>query len=181
MKINFKDTKEKINKFVESKGFRNIIYVLGAIFILVFVFQAGMIAGFKKASFGKSWGDNYERNFGRDDRKDLFMRNMQGMPNPHGAVGKIIKIELPNIVVLDKDQIEKVVVVSDSTNIFERKEKLSKENLTLDKFVVVIGDPNSSGQIEAKLIRVMPAPEEMMKGDVSRMKGLPFDDNRQFN
>lgn len=169
MKLNFEKTKEKINKFVESKSFKNTIYVLGAIFVILFVFQAGMMAGFKKASFGRDWGENYERNFGRNNKMDPFMRDMQGMPNPHGAVGKIIKSEIPNIVVLDKDQTEKVVVVSDDTNIFERKNKITKDELTIDKFVVVIGDPNESGQINAKFIRIMPSPEDFMinGGDAS--------------
>lgn len=180
MKIKFKEIKEKLNKFVESKGFRNTIYIIGAVFILAFVFQAGMIAGFKKASFGKNWGDNYERNFGHEGRRDPFMRDMQGMPNPHGAVGKIIKVESSDIVVLDKDQTEKIVVINDNTNIFERKNKLTKDSLTLDKFVVVIGDPNNDGQIEAKLIRIMPSPESMMKDNSQALTNLSSD-NTQAN
>ena len=52
-------------------------------------------------------------------------------------------------------------------NILERKEKVGKETLTLDKYIIVIGSPNSSGQIEAKLIRIIPSPEEMVKLNMS--------------
>lgn len=169
--MNKSDLKNKINKFVESKNFKIGIYALGAIFILFFVFQAGMIAGYKKASFRHNWGDNYERNFGPEKRGPEFMRdNFGDMPNAHGAIGKIIKIEYPNIVVLDKDQTEKVVIINDNTSILERKEKVGKDFLALDKFIIVIGTPNDAGQIEAKLIRIIPSPEEIFNDDISRIK-----------
>lgn len=162
--MNKEDLKNKVNKFVESKKFMVIVYILGAIFILSFVFQAGMIAGYRKASFSRNWGDNYERNFSPMRGAPKFIDDIKGAPNAHGAIGKIIKVDLPNIVVLDKDQIEKVVVINDNTNILEMREKVTKDLLTTDKFIVVIGSPNDQGQIEAKLIRIMPSPEEMVKG-----------------
>ena len=165
--MNKDELKNKIKMFVESKNLKMTIYVLGSIFILFFVFQAGMIAGFKKASFRHDWGTNYERNFGPMRGAPQFIDDIKGAPNAHGAIGKIIKIEFPNIVVLDKDQTEKVIIIKDDTSILERKEKISKEKLLIDQFIVVIGIPNDAGQIEAKLIRIMPSPEEMMNNDVS--------------
>jgi len=163
--------KNKIKKIVESKNFKIVIYVLGSIFILFFVFQAGMIAGFRKASFRHDWGNNYERNFGPERRAPKFFDDIKGSPNAHGAIGKIIKIEYPKIVVLDKDQTEKIIIVNDATDILERREKITKEELSVDEFIVVIGNPNEEGQIEAKLIRIMPSPEEMMDRDVSKIYG----------
>ena len=87
--------------------------------------------------------------------------DLKEMPNAHGAIGKIIKIEFPNIVVLDKDQTEKVVVIKDDTNILERRDKVTENSLVVDKFIIVIGNPNNQGQIEAKLIRIIPSPEEI--------------------
>ncbi|MFA6999586.1 MAG: hypothetical protein WC241_00545 [Candidatus Paceibacterota bacterium] len=162
MKMN--QIKEKLNKIVESKNFRKIIYILGTVFILALVFQAGMMVGFRKASFVRDWGNNYERNFGPNREIPRFLRDgMRDIPNANGAIGKIIKVEFPNITVLDKDQTEKVVIIKDDTSILERKEILTKDSLTVDKFIIVIGSPNGQGQIEAKLIRIMPNPEGMMK------------------
>lgn len=161
--------KNKINNFLESKKFKIATYVIGAIFVLIFVFQAGMIAGFKKASFRHDWGDNYERNFGPKNRPP-FMGDMMGAPNAHGAIGKIIKVEYPNIFVLDKDQTEKVVIIKDDTNIIERKDKVTKESLIVDKYIVVIGNPNDQGQIEAKLIRIIPSPEERRQEQALRSR-----------
>ncbi|MFA6392924.1 MAG: hypothetical protein WCW54_02480 [Candidatus Paceibacterota bacterium] len=162
MKIN--QIKEKLNKIVESKNFIKIIYILGAVFIFALIFQAGMMVGFRKASFSRDWGNNYERNFGPNREIPRFLRDgMRDIPNANGAIGQIIKVEFPNITVLDKDQTEKVVIIKDDTNILERKDIVSKENLKVDQFIIVIGSPNGNGQIEAKLIRIMPNPEEMIK------------------
>jgi len=161
--MNKEQIKNEFKKFAESKSFKKLIYVLGTIFILSLVFQAGMFVGFKKASFSRDWGNNYERNFGpRRGVPDFMIDNMREIPNAHGAIGKIIKVELPNIVVLDKDQTEKIIIIKDDTSILERREVLNKESLAVDQFIVVIGNPNDKGQIEAKIIRIMPAPEDML-------------------
>jgi len=160
--------KNNIKELAGSKNFKKVIYAFGAIFILFFVFQMGMFAGFKKASFSNDWGNNYERNFGpMHNNPLLFKDNLREMPNAHGAIGKIIKVEYPNIVVLDKDQTEKVVIINDDTNILERKEKVAKESLVVDKFIIVIGDPNDQGQIEAKLIRIIPSPIDVIQSSMS--------------
>lgn len=162
--MNKEQIKNNIKKFAESKNFKKVIYVLGAVVILALVFQAGMVVGFKKASFSRDWGNNYERNFGPKREVSRFLKDgMRDIPNAHGAIGKIIKVEFPNIVVLDKDQTEKIIIIKDDTSILERKEILSKESLKVDQFIVVIGNPNDQGQIEAKMIRIMPNPEEMIK------------------
>lgn len=168
----------RIKGFFESKVFKITVYVLCTFFILFFVFQAGMITGFNRASFGHNWGDNYDKNFGSPRRNPpLIKNNIKEMPNSHGAVGKIIKIDFPNIVVLDRDQTEKVIVITDKTNIIERKEKVNKENLSVDKFIVLIGNPNNEGQIEAKLIRIIPSPEDMIKNSSPSSGDLPGEFN----
>jgi len=163
--MNKEEFKSKINKFVNSRNFKTAIYVLVTIFILSFVFQAGMMAGYRKASFNRNWGNNYEKNFGPMHMGERFIDEGFGKaPSANGAIGKIIKVEFPNIVVLDKDQTEKIIVIKEDTSILEKREKVTKDSLLLDKFIVVIGSPNESGQIEAKLIRILPSPDEMMKG-----------------
>lgn len=162
MKIN--EIKEKVNMFVESKNFRKILYILGSVFILFFVIQFGMMAGYNRASYSRNWGNNYERNFGPMRSSQNFIKNDLGyLPNAHGAIGRIIKVELPNIVVLDKDKTEKIIIVKDDTNILERRDAVNKEGLKVDQFIIVIGNPNGQGQIEAKLIRIMPNPDDMKK------------------
>ena len=133
--MNKVDIKNRINKFfTESKNFKRIIYIFGTLFILFFVFQAGMIVGFNKASFRHDWGDNYEKNFApRNNAFQFIKNNFDETLNAHGAIGKIIKIDYPNIVVLDRDQTEKSIVIDENTNILERKDKVSKEDSLFNK------------------------------------------------
>jgi len=82
--------------------------------------------------------------------------------NPHGTFGKIIKIDLPTIAVQASDGTEKSIVIDDNTTIRRFQETLTSKDLKVDDPIVVIGEPNDQGQIEAKLIRLMPAASSMM-------------------
>lgn len=156
-----KNIKESIKKVFESKKVFVVLSIFGVLVVASLIFQAGVFVGFHKASFGRDWGENYGRNFGmmRGER-DFFkggMMNPKNFPNANGAVGKIIKVELPTVIVQDKDGTEKVVLIKDDTSIRSIKEDITKDKLKIDDFIVVIGSPNAQGQIEAKLIRLMPA------------------------
>jgi hypothetical protein len=147
--------KEDIKKVFESKTSFRILCVIGVVIVVLLIFSAGVTVGFHKASFGRAWGENYERNFGlRPERPVLGMDNF---PNANGAIGKIIKITLPTIIVQDKDGTEKVVLLQSDTQIQELKNSMTANDLKVDDFIVVIGTPNQQGQIGAKLIRILPA------------------------
>lgn len=154
------EIKNEIKKIADSKTIRRVIYGFGILTIALLIFQAGMIAGFRKASFGRDWGDNYAMNFGPSRGGPRMMEGQIGnLPNAHGAIGKIIKVELPTIVVLDEnDNTEKAVLVDDKTEIRQGRESITLDQLKIDDLVVIIGTPNSSGQIEARLIRFLPVP-----------------------
>jgi hypothetical protein len=159
-----KNIKEKIEKVFESKVSTGVLYTIGVMIILMVVFFCGVSVGFKKASFGKNWGENYERNFGRmSPPRDGFGLGQDNFPNAHGAIGKIIKIELPTIIVQDKDNTEKVVLIKDDTQIQKQRATITKNELVIDDFVIIVGSPNELGQVEAKLIRIMPSPELLNK------------------
>lgn len=159
-----KEINENIKKVFESKKILKAIVVIGILIATSLVFQAGVFVGFHKASFGRNWGDNYERNFGiKRDNHGGFREEMgltDNFPNASGAVGKIIKIELPTIIVQDKDGTEKVILTKDDTTIRSMKKDITKNDLKVNDFIVVIGSPNTEGQIEAKLIRFIPNPPE---------------------
>ncbi len=153
---------KKVKNFFKSENFKIIIYIVGVLAVAILIFQAGMIAGFKKASFNRNWGDNYERNFGSPHRNPKMEMGGFGdfgnLPNANGAIGKIIKTELPNVIVMDdKDMIEKIIIINEDTKIVQMREEFKKEDLKVDDFIAVIGTPNEEGQINAKLIRILPA------------------------
>ena len=146
--------KERVAKIFESKVAFRVLVGIGIIIVAMLIFSAGISVGFHKASFGRAWGENYERNFGM--RPDRPMFGEDNFPNANGAIGKIIKITLPNIIVQDKDNTEKVIVIKDDTKIQKMMSAVKGSDLAIDDFVIIIGSPNDQGQIEAKLIRVMP-------------------------
>ena len=143
---------KKVLELFNTKFSIKILYGVGSIIVLVLVFSLGVSVGFHKASFGHAWAENYERNFGTMPGRPPF----DNFPNASGAVGKIIKIGFPTIIVEDKDNTEKVVLIKDDTQIQKTQEKITENDLKIDDFVVIIGSPNTQGQIEAKFIRVMP-------------------------
>ena len=151
-----KEIHEKIKKIFESKVLVGVLYGVGIVVVILLIFSAGLSVGFHKASFGRAWGDNYEHNFGM---KPMPLFGKDNFPNAHGSIGKIIKIELPTIIVQDQDKTEKVILIKDDTKIQKMRENITTADLKIDDFIVVIGSPNDKGQIEAKFIRMMPLPD----------------------
>lgn len=152
--------KNNLKKLTESKTLFRFVCIFGVMLIAIIIFQAGAFVGFHKASYSHAWEENYERNFGIMHRGFLTPLGEipDSLPNAHGALGKIIKIELPIIIIEDsKDKIEKVILISDSTKIRNVQVDATKTDLKVDSDVVVIGTPNAQGQIDAKFIRIMPA------------------------
>lgn len=152
-------------KIFESKTSKIIISLLGLLVLILFVFRAGISVGHKKAMFRCDWGRNYEANFGPAGPGPLMREPfMELMPNAHGSIGKIIKIDLPSIVVLDeKENTEKIVLINEMTEIREARGSSKQEDLKIDERVVIIGEPNSLGQIEAKFIRLFQTPSRDLR------------------
>ena len=141
-----------------SKKVRVIIFGLGVAILALIIFQAGVVAGYHKARFGARYGDSFSRNF--VDPHQRFDRGFfsGGAPGGHGAVGEIVSIALPQMVVAGSDNLEKTVLVASSTRIREFQTELSTSDLKIGTTVVVLGAPDTNGKIVAQLIRVLPAP-----------------------
>ncbi|MES2023687.1 MAG: hypothetical protein V4439_03310 [Patescibacteria group bacterium] len=166
---------EKIKKVFESKVLVKVLQVVGIVIVALLIFSAGVVTGFHKASYRHAWGEHYYDNFGKMGRRD-GMRGMMGgamgemmenYPNAHGAIGKIIKIQLPTLIIADKDNTEKVVLIKDDTKIINGRDEIKKEDLKVDDFVIVIGTPNAEGQVESKFIRIMPVPDFLNQNQTS--------------
>jgi len=150
-----------LQEVFKSKVFSGVALTVIILVGIGIVFQAGKFVGFREAGFSRGMGDNYSRIF--ENRPNGGMMNVMGsplqdFPGGHGSVGKIIKIELPNIVVEDRENVEKVIVINDKTTIREFKNEIKSSDLKIGDFIVVLGKPNDEGQIEADLIRTMPDP-----------------------
>lgn len=151
-----------MNKFFQSKAFKVIIIVIGVLIVLMLVFKLGMVIGSGKERFLRRWSENYPCNFfggppgGFPRPRDFAGPNFNNEIKAYGVFGKIIKIELPTLVIKGEKDVEKIVLLKDDTIIERFREKISSKELKVDDNVVIIGSPNEQGQIEAKMIRVMP-------------------------
>lgn len=155
-------SKIDFNKFFQSRIFKAILCGIGALAILLIVFGAGVFVGTKKADFSCQWGENYHRNFGGP--REGFFNSFNNFPgrdlmNSHGVFGQIIKIEGTTLVIKEQnDNMEKIVLVKNDTIIERFRQTIKITDLKIDDHIIAIGTPNNSGQIEAKLIRIMPSP-----------------------
>jgi hypothetical protein len=139
------------------KGWKTAVYLVGGFLFFVFVFQLGVVVGYKKASFSYRLGEEYHRSF-NGPKSGMMPRDLGPQPffEAHGAIGKIINLDLPTLVVQSPDGSEKLISITSSTIVRQFRDDLKISDLKLDDIVVVVGAPNEEGRVEAKLIRVMP-------------------------
>jgi len=137
--------------------FNRLLIIILACLILVFVFSLGVLVGHERARFSVRFGENYYNNIMGPGGPGM-MNFGRPQFNARGAFSQIIKIEGNNIVVKGQNNAEKIITVNEKTVIREFDQDLKIGDLKVDENIVVIGVPNEQGQIEAKLIRVMPEP-----------------------
>lgn len=149
-----------LNKVGQSKVFKGILIGIGALVIALLIFKAGMIIGYRKTNFFFRGGPNNHRNFGEPEPRGGFFSNFRDR-NPmigHGSSGQILKIDGSTIDMMERDNVEKMVVVNDQTVMRSDDATIKLADLKVNDYIVVIGQPNNAGQIEAKFVRVMPPP-----------------------
>jgi hypothetical protein len=139
----------------QSKTIRGIIIGIGTTILILCILFVGMNIGEHRARFAGQFGDNFEKNF-MGPRSGMMGSFNERLPGGHGAVGEIISINLPQIIINGSDNLEKTVLISASTTVRQFQKNIQGANLKVGDFVTVIGNPNDNGQVEAKLIRIMP-------------------------
>ena len=150
------EKKESVEK-ERGKTFTRVVVGLGIVVVALVIFQAGIFVGYRRAAFSYGWGERYYDTFvGRGGPMGMpaFDREL----NSNGTVGKIVTMSLPTIFISGTDNAERQVVLTDDTQIRRFRDALIPKDLSVGELVVVIGEPNQKGQIEATLIRVLPPP-----------------------
>ncbi len=149
---------EQIKEVLKKSKIKWVMCAIGGFVVVLLIFQAGMFLGFKKASFSFRIGEQYFRQMNGRPNDQFMGMNRGDFENSHGAIGKIISIKLPSLIVSDKDGGEKTIIISTSTDIKKFKDSIKSEDLKVNDFITVIGSPNNRSEVEAKLVRVMPDP-----------------------
>jgi len=149
-----------LSKIFQSKAFQVVTWVVAGLIVLLVIFWLGMFVGRNRAMFSYRWGENYHRNFGgpREGFLGGFFSDRTDFIESHGVFGQIIKIDGSTLVVKGGDNVEKIILTKDDTSVMRFQTRVKLSDLKVDDYIVVVGQPNESGQIEAKLIRVMPPP-----------------------
>lgn len=160
---------DTIKNFFTSRSYKWVLWFFAEILILTIVFALGVRVGLHKAKYSFQWGANYERNFmghpsgpmkpgmmpiGPGGPMDFLRERGGDFRNAHGLSGEIISIADNKIVIKGNDGKENTVAVGDKTIIKAGPEDIKIDNLKSGERVVIIGKPDSSGVINADLIRV---------------------------
>lgn len=157
---------KNFNSLYKKIWFRKIVMGLGISVLFFVIFILGIKIGERKAFFAQDWYRAYHRNFIGPD----FIRRQGNFPlprpdflkdnflNPHGILGKILKNDINNseLIIKDKDNIEKVIKIDEKTFIVSFRSLIKQGDLKEGDEIIVIGQPQENGQILAKFIRVFP-------------------------
>ena len=144
--------------FFHSKTIAWVFFSVVGVIIALVVFWAGMLVGFRKASFSYEWGSGYYENFvGSHGGMRRGVPSVAFM-DAHGAAGVIITLTASSSMVIQgRDGNEKIIVLDAHTILRQGDATIATTALQAGDHVVVIGAPNQSGQIAARFIRVVPA------------------------
>jgi len=158
----------KGKKFLHPDYLKLIIIGL-IIFVAVFlIFGMGVWIGERKAGFSYRWAEQYQRNFAGP--RGGFFDDWRSFPKgdfmeAHGIFGQIMKINTSTsleqtLAIKGNDDVEKIVLIKKDTIIKSLRETVKISGLKVDDYIVVVGEPNDAGQIEAKFIRLVPPPPQ---------------------
>lgn len=152
-----------MTELITSKAFQRVLICLAALILLLGAFYLGIMVGMRKARHFSGWSQNYERMFpprrggpGMDgQRRYAPPFQPQTFPGGSGAFGKIISASGTALLISGKDGVEQNVVTTPETIIRVGRQNGTLQDLRPDTDVAIFGAPTGTGQIEARLIRVL--------------------------
>ena len=150
-----------MKEFLRTSRFKKTVYILGALIVLSLAFHAGMAVGFHRAEFGHRFDQSYMNAYGRHPEMGKGRERDEPFET-HGAIGKVLSVSLPTIVVEDKN-IEKVVRISSSTIVRHFRDHIDITTIKPNDFIIVIGEPNNNSEVVAKFIRMLPPPSDFIE------------------
>lgn len=142
----------------KSKWFIIAVASLAELILLLLVFRLGMVLGTHRAEFEGKWAENYGRFFGEPQKGFFAEFSGNDQMNPFGNAGVVLSINGNVMVVRSSSNTEKTIMVTTSTVVRAGMSTIPVSNITVGDPIVVIGDPNGSGEIVARFIRTFPSP-----------------------
>ena len=148
-----------MSNFLESKRVRAVLWILGGLIVLFVVFGLGITVGYDRAGFAAGFDNNYYRIFYGASPDGPVGLMAPPMPAAiHGVVGTVIDIGTSTISVKDQQNNERSVAVSSETAIRDADNDVTIGGVAVGDQIAVIGEPNDTGQIGARFIRILSTP-----------------------
>ena len=147
--------------FFQSKLFKGIILGIGSLVVLIIIFSLGIFVGEERADFSFHWAEEYHKNFGGPSQGFLGEVPGDDFANANGVSGQIMKIDLAqdqtaSLTIKGEDNVEKSILVTNKTTIRMQRKNVKLSDLKINDYVVIIGNPDKNGQVDAEFIRVIP-------------------------
>ncbi len=152
--------RETIVEFFRSKIFAGIIIGICIMLVAIFVFEVGVSVGYHEAIFSNRWNQNYSQNF---SGLNSFGFSDPHTPNPDGTLGKIVSITTDSsgsttLIMMSKQKLEEKILITSNTILRDNLKTISVSDLSAGAYAVVIGTPDTKGEIVASLLRLVPSP-----------------------
>jgi len=149
---------EKENDFLKLPKTKTFLWVLCGILVILVAFGLGLAVGYRRAIFASEFGAHYYRGMYGDPSGQPFIGLMGvGPTTVHGVSGEVIDVSSGTISVREVDGNEESVLVSSHTPIREMNNDISAQDIEPYDQIVVIGQPDANGEVEARFIRVFEA------------------------
>ena len=150
--------------FIQSKNLSRTMTGILILAGIIFVFHLGEEFGYKKAELTDRMSDGYYKAFGprNPGQSGPFGYLFDDQTDPHGVAGKVINVSDNNILVADNGGIEKIVTIDKTTIIKNRRDNIDIREIKTGDYIVIIGVPATDGHINAKMVRVLPPPINLL-------------------
>jgi hypothetical protein len=147
----------KVTSVLQSPRYASTLKYGGFALIALILFGAGLVIGHRSAEFEYQWDSHYSNAFGGP--QSPFGGASDDRPNmPHGAFGSVIGVNFPSFAIKGPHEAERIVIIGTTTAIHFLHESTTTSAIRIGSSVIVIGEPDDQGKIDATLIRIMPTP-----------------------
>ncbi len=153
---------------IASAKNKKVLAALGVTLLCLIAFQAGSAFGFHRAIVAFKYDDRFDGRYGMHSKRGPFGDPGERLPGAHGTAGRVLSVDMPTVLIEDRDM-ERIVRFATGTEIREGRERAESGAISVDDFIVVIGNPNDKGEVEAKFVRILPPPKEATSSNRSRI------------
>ena len=155
--------------FFKSSTVTKVIVGLCVLLVAALVFEAGVFVGYHRESYSYNRDLAYERGFANPNSIFQPFMDDDDMGAPHGAIGQIVAVHMPTIMIKNHNATEQIISIGTSTTIRLLNGDASTSDLKVGNGVIVIGEPGDEGQVQASFVRILPPPPT--DGSQGRMRG----------